>query len=180
MACAVVLAALLAWWLVRRPAPRPTPGPPTDALASLEAKHAYLEGVELVRANRSWQALPYFRHALALRPDLWQIHCDYAAALLNSEIDVARHRGILGPVSRSSWERAAGAREAFQRFASAETLAASPHDRAYVEHVRGTALGAWGLAWDAIRDHRLAASADPGRPELARSLSSLLAEMQMR
>ena len=175
-----MIAALLGGWLLGPRSRHPSPAPHFDPLSSLDPKSSYLKGVELVRAGRSLAALPYFRRALVMRPDLWQVHCDYAAALLNSELVVAPHRGIPRPISRSSWDRVVGAREAFERFDSAERLAASAADRAYVEHVRATVLGAWGFAWDALRDHRRAVQADPSRPELARALSALLDEMRVR
>src|SRR5262249_55406839 len=75
------------------PAPLPHASSDSDALASLDAKQAYFTGVELNNRRHSSQSLPYFRRALALRPDLWQVHCDYAAALINAAVEARSSRG---------------------------------------------------------------------------------------
>src|SRR5258705_4879064 len=125
------LAAVLAW----SSAPRSAFGA-HDPAAAMDARQAYLAGVDLSRRSRHTESLPYFRRALGLRPDLWQVHCDYAAALINS-VGEARP-GVAAPrgVTRSSWERAAMIREGLSELDHAERQAARPLDRAYVIAIR--------------------------------------------
>ncbi len=127
----------------------------SDPVATIDAKASYLEGVELVRSDRPHDALPYFRAALAQRPDLWQIHADYAAALMNAAVATMPRRGMLIPSVRSTPERVAFVTEASGRFDRAEVLAPTANDRAFVLRHRATALAAWGLTWDAgAYEHR--------------------------
>ncbi len=136
------------------------PVAPADSLTALDARAAYLKGVDLVRGARSAASLLYFRMALAQRPDLWQIHADYASALMNTAVEVTSRRGVSAAVTCSTRERAALAREALERYASAEHLAPTPRDRAFVFRHRAASFAAWGLAWEAREDQRRAALED--------------------
>jgi tetratricopeptide (TPR) repeat protein len=127
---------------------------------------AYQTGVALARAGVHLGSLPYFRRALELRPDLWQVHCDYAASVLNSAIEVGALRGKPLPLSRSSIERVAGVHDAFAHLSQAERLATNPADRAYVVGLRARHLAMWGLGWDAFEDYRSAVGIEPGDKRL--------------
>jgi tetratricopeptide (TPR) repeat protein len=145
----------------REPLRRAMTRAPARPEMRLDAKASFLRGIELVRAGHHVDALPYFRHALDLRGDLWQVHSDYASALLNATIQVAPHRGVPGPVSRSSWERVSGIREAFEHLDTAERLAPEPRFRAMVLNLRSSLFSNWGLFWDAAVEYRRATDADP-------------------
>ena len=139
------------------------PAAAADSLMTLDAKSAYLKGVDLVRGSRSSASLPYFRMALAQRPDLWQVHADYASALMNTAVEVAARRGISASFTRSTCERVALANEALERYASAEHLAPTPRDRAFVFRHRAASFAAWGFAWEAWEDQHRAAFEDAAR-----------------
>jgi len=158
----VVLLVLSGTWWGWRTIARRHPGvAPADSLQSIDPKAAYLEGVELVRHGHHVESLAWFRHALALRTDLWQVHADYASALLNSTIQVAPHRGLPGPATRSSWERMNAIREALEHLDRAEGLAREPSYQATVLYVRSTLYANWGLFWNSAVDHRDAGRLDP-------------------
>jgi hypothetical protein len=165
---AAALVAALAW----SHAPRSASGA-HDPPAAMDARRAYLTGVDLSRASRHTASLPYFRRALGLRPDLWQVHCDYAAALINS-VGEARP-GIAPPrsITRSSWERVTMIREGLSELDHAERLAAAPLDSAYVIAIRAQALAIWGLSRDGLFEYRRAQRLDPGSTELRKRRDQL-------
>jgi hypothetical protein len=164
---ALVAAAALAAALARSSAP-PSASGTHDPAAALDARRAYLAGVDLSHRSRHSESLPYFRRALGLRPDLWQVHCDYAAALINS-VGQARP-GAVTPRSttRSSWERAAMMREGLLELDHAERLAATPLDSAYVIAIRAQTLAIWGLSWDGLLEYSREERLDPASAELRR------------
>ena len=159
----------------RRTAP---PAVADPALASTDARSMYLRGVELARAGRHRDALPFLRRALALRGDLWQVHLDLASVLFNSGLETRTLRGVEVPASRSSWERIAAAREALDHLRSAEALAAVPADRARVPDLRARRRSNWGLAWDALDDFRAAARVEPAARERGDEVRRQLAVME--
>ena len=175
----VVLVAILgAWGAIRlRPHHDRTPVP-ADSLAAMDANTALLRGVGLSLDGRYTESLPFLRHALDLRSDLWEVHSDYGASLCNATVEVAFHRGILEPRSRSSWERAAMAREAWERFSNAERLAGTPGDAARPAQQRAKLLALWGLSWNALDDYRRASTLSPGSAPLARDAANHFASMK--
>ena len=77
---------------------------------------------------------------------------------------MARHRGLPGPVSRSSWERLIAIREALDRLNSAQKLAQESRDRATVLSLRSNLYANWGLFWDSAVEHRRAVETNPSLP----------------
>jgi len=146
-------------------------GRPMTPPDQMNARTAYETAVALARAGVHSGSLPYFQRALALRPDLWQVQCDYAASVLNAAIEVGEVRGRPAPLSRSSVERIAGVRDAFAHLAEAERLATSPADRAYVVELRARHLALWGLGWDAFDNYRRASEIEPGNGRIRNEMS---------
>jgi hypothetical protein len=87
--------------------------------------------------------------------------------LSNAAVEVAPRRGIPMAVSRSSWERVAMVREAFDQLALAERRIAQPRDRAYIARTRARVYAMWGFGWDAAGEFRAAAAADSSDGSLA-------------
>ncbi|TMQ57618.1 MAG: hypothetical protein E6K72_03545 [Candidatus Eisenbacteria bacterium] len=130
-------------WAVAHPAHSIcAPGPPEG----MDALQAYLAGVDLARLGQSSESLPYLHRALALRPDLWQVHCDYGAALINSVSEARPGRG--------------GTRR------RAERLASNSLDSAHVIAIRAHALAIWGLSWNGLAEYVRAQRLDSVSAEL--------------
>ena len=157
----------------RASGPRPVESP--DAIAGLDATQAYLTGVQLLNQRRQATAsLPYFRRALTLRPDLWQIHHDYAAALLNAANEAQMKLGETRRVTRSSWEGVAMIHEALAEIDRAEALASLPSDRAHAIAMRAQALAVWGMSWNGLAEYWRAQKLDPASNELRGRRAQLL------
>ena len=172
LASALLVAAAAAWLSSR---PRGVPGM-IDPMAGLDAKQAYLTGVDLVRRGHAGSSVPYFRRALALAPDVCGVHCDYAAALVGAVGEARGNLGLARSVTRSSWERAAMIRDAFAEFDRAESLASSPADRAHVIGLRAQTLAIWGPSWNGLAEYGRARQLDPSSGEL-RGRSAQLARI---
>ena len=158
-ALAVVTLMLYGWWtLGGSGSHRPDA---SDPLASLDARAAYMRGVEWARHGQYVTALPYLRRAVALRGDVWVGHLDLGSVLFNSSVETRSHRGLVAPVTRSSWERVLAAREGLEHLADAERLAPTPSERAKALELEARRLSNWGLVWDALTGARRAAS-EPG------------------
>ena len=151
-------------WAVAHPAHSIcAPGPPEG----MDALQAYLAGVDLARLGQSSESLPYLHRALALRPDLWQVHCDYGAALINSVSEARPGRGgTRRSVTRSSWERAAMIHEGLSELDRAERLASNSLDSAHVIAIRAHALAIWGLSWNGLAEYVRAQRLDSVSAEL--------------
>jgi len=121
-----------------------------------------------MRLNQSSESLPYLRRALALRPDLWQVHCDYAAALINSVTEARPGLWTIRSVTRSSWERVAMIREGLSELDRAERLTRAPLDSAHVIAIRGQALAIWGMSWNGLAEYGRARRLDSASAELRR------------
>ena len=146
--------------------------------ASMDARTAYLTGVDLTRTRRNAESLPYFHRALGLRPDLWQVHSDYGAALINS---VSEARSVLGTaigVTRSSWERVAMIQEGLLELDRAERLAATPLDSALIIATRAQVLAIWGLSWNGLVEYGRARRLDAASAELRRRTELLRSIMR--
>jgi hypothetical protein len=141
----------------------------------MDARQAYLTGVDLNNhLHSSTESLPYFRRALRLRPDLWQVHCDYAAALINSVSEARPGIGAPRSVTRASWERVAMIREGLDELDRAERLAATPPDSAYVIALRAQTFAIWGLSWEGLMEYGRAQRLDPESSVLRRRREQLL------
>jgi hypothetical protein len=132
-----------------------------DAIEGTSAVHAYGRATELVERHRSAESLPWFRRALALRPEVWPIRCDYAAALVNAALEARPGPGRALGVNRSSWERAGLIHAALAELDRAEALAVLPADRAVVAGVRAQTLALWGLGWNSVAEYRRASGLEP-------------------
>ena len=152
-----------------RIARNPLSPPPAsaDSLDAMTAQDAYMRGVAFTRRNLPVQALPYFRRALALRPDLWQVHSDYAATLLNAMGQSRATRGVGGPSTRSSRERVDMIRDALGHLEQAESLTRTPEDHVTVLGTKARFYSNWGLAWESLLVFRQARALAPGVPEVA-------------
>lgn len=128
----------------------------------MDALRAYQTAVDLVKNHgRATESLPYFRRALDLRSDLWQVRCDYGAALMNAVGEALPGPGPTRSTTRSSWERAAMVHEALAELDRAERLAWAAADRAYVVAIRAQALALWGLSWNGLEEYARARQIDP-------------------
>jgi hypothetical protein len=143
----------------------------------MDAKEAHQRGIALSSQGRHMESLPFFRRALVLRPDLWHVQFDYATGLANATVEVAPHRGIPGPVTRSSWERVAMMREAMMHIAAAETVAPDSGSKALSHHRLASLLASWELQWDALRGFQLATLAHSA-PRLREGFANQVARMR--
>jgi hypothetical protein len=154
----------VAWWI----GGRGRSSPADRGLDTPAAQQAYRRGLDAVHQGRYLESLPDFRAAAAARPDLWDLHHDYASALLNAVHQGHVHLGHAEFVLRSSYERVGLLREGLAQLAVAERLARDPHDRALVYRTRAQILRAWGLNWNAFVDYRSSQWADTTWDESAR------------
>ena len=163
-AAAIAGLLLVAWWMGERRhsarAPRPLDTP--------AAQEAYRRGLDRAREGRYLESLPDFRAAAEARPDLWNLHHDYASALLNAVHQGHLHLGHAEFVLRSSYERVRLLHEGLAQLDAAEALARDPHDRALVYRTRAQILKAWGLNWNAFLNYRTSQWADTTWRESAR------------
>jgi hypothetical protein len=151
---------------------------PLDPLGGMDAQAAYERGIALAQQGRHTESLVFLRHAVRTRPDLWQTQFDYGTALANSSVEIAPHRHLPGPVSRSSWERVAMMREAQEHLAGSEALAADARQHGLSIRRIGTLVGSWGLEWDAVRAFQLAMIADPASSDLKHEFANEVARLK--
>jgi tetratricopeptide (TPR) repeat protein len=147
-----------------------------DDLAGMDAVQAYRRATELTERHHAAESLPCFRRALELRPDVWQIRCDYAAALVNAAGEARPGPGRALGVNRSSWERAGLMHAALAELDRAERLAPAPADRAVVVGVRAQTLALWGMGWNGLAEYRRALELEPDS-EILRARSNQLERM---
>jgi tetratricopeptide (TPR) repeat protein len=152
---------------VRRAAP--------DSLASLDPTDAYRQAIQLQRGRRSNESLPYFRRALAGRPNDWRLRVNYAAALNDAALEV-QDRGVPMPVIRSSLERVALARQALAQLDEAERLAPGAVERAFVLAAAGQRLVTWGFPLEARERFARAVELDRSWGEVLAGLDARLAD----
>jgi hypothetical protein len=166
VALAAVTAALLRWARVEDPSPPPAPQDP---------RAAYQAALARVAEGRFHESLPWFREALRGAPDLWRIHHDYAASLLNAAHESRERQRVLGFVARGSPERVTLVREALEHLARAERLGGGePGAVAQARRTRAQAMRAWGFPWEAFAAYRQAEWADSGAAGRADALMELL------
>ena len=154
----------VAWWVGGR-GHSPPASHPLDTPA---AQAAYRRGLDAAHDGRYLESLPDFRAAAEARPDLWNLHHDYASALLNAVHQGHLHLGHAEFVLRSSYERVRLLQEGLAQLDDAARLARDPHDRAQVYRTRAQILRAWGLTWNAFLDYRTSQWADTTWRESAR------------
>lgn len=159
-AALVAILGLLAQRGRRAASDRPLEAPAAD--------RAYQRGLAAVRDGHYLESLPDFRAAAEARPDQWNMHHDYAAALLNAVHQGRSHLGHSGFVLRSSFERVRFVHEGLARLDAAEALARDPRHRAMVHLTRAQILKAWGLPWNAFVDYRASQWADTSSRRAAR------------
>ncbi len=172
----MVIAALVAlavasraWWLARRAALVPAGAPPHPS-AQLSAEEAHQRGLQLARAGRALEAIPYFRRAVGQVAGSWLAHENLAAALGNGAQEARLHLGKDEIATRSSVERVAMMMESVRETEVADRLAGSPGDRATALFERARALQTWGFPVDALALFRAAAALAPQRADLAETL----------
>jgi hypothetical protein len=144
----------------------------------MEARDAYERGMALAAQGRHTESTAFFRRALQLRPDLWHVQFDYSTALANATVEVAPHRGIQGPVTRSSWERVAMIREAMVHMAAAEAVAPDGVRKALSRQRLASFLAVWELQWDVLHELQLAMLADSTRPAFREAFATQVARMR--
>ena len=147
---AIVGVTVLVWFTVGRRRTPDAARPPDLRAAGL----AYGRALELAAAGRYLESIPNFRAAKEARPDIWDLHHNYASALLNAAHEGRPHLGRLEFVMRSSIERVALLREGLAELDSAARLVRDPRGRAQIHRTRAQILKAWGLAWNAFENYR--------------------------
>ena len=165
-ALGLVLAALVAAasaFLATRPRPA---AEVADPLTGLDAEQALSTGKLLGRQGQASASLPYFRRAIGLVPDRWELRRDYAAALFDAVSEARPSLRVAQSVTRSSWERAAMLHEGLAQLDRAERLAPTAADRAQVIAFRGLAVANWGLNWNGLEEYGRAGQLAPGWTEL--------------
>jgi hypothetical protein len=155
--------AALAWW---RLAPRGPAAPPSgtlpDSIARLEPYPAYQRATRLGEQRDFAASLPYFQQALSVPPSAWEPYCAYGTSLFHATHQVRVHRGVQQPVTRSSWERVALMNEAARQLDTAERLARTPKEQAFVIAAHAQQVGVWGMPWNAVSEYVRAAVGAPG------------------
>jgi len=150
-----------------------------DPTAGLDLATVNARSIALVQERRFVASLPYFRRELELvRPDVWALHLDYAAALEGASLEGASRRGNAVPATRSTSERVALMRESLAQLDLASRLAPGARERARVAEARAHHLRVWGLVWDAAADYRQAVALDPKWGVVAERARAHLAELR--
>lgn len=172
----LVVAVSIAGWLAGRgSAPRVA----VDSLAALDPTEAYRQGYELLKARQAYESLPYFRRAIAGRPDDWRLRVNAAVAMSDAALEARSVRGSIRLKTASSFERIALMREALAQQDRAEALATSPGDRARAIAARAHVLVVWGFPRDALAEFRRAGTLDPQWASLASDLEAQLRDPTM-
>jgi hypothetical protein len=166
-----VVVVLAAGWLAGRLFP---PRVPPDSLAALDPTEAYRRGYERLKARSAYESLPFFRRAIAGRPDDWGLRVNAAVALSDAALEARSVRGSVRLKSASSFERIALMREALANQDRAEALANTPDRRARAIAARAHLLVVWGFPRDALAEFRRASALDPQWGSLASDLEALL------
>jgi hypothetical protein len=147
----------------------------TSSESAFVARRAYETGLALVRSRQAVASLPHFERALELTPDVWVLHGDYASALANAALESYRRRGRSMSYVRSSHERVAIIRHAFERLDVAERMAPPPPENiAFLRYSRSKLLHIWALDWEALGEMERAVAADPSWPMARRDRQTLL------
>jgi tetratricopeptide (TPR) repeat protein len=151
------LAAVVLVWLTIGRRRVPDPARPPDLRA---AEQAYRRGLGLAAAGRYLESVPDFRVAVEARPEVWNLHHDYASALLNAAHEGRPHLGRAEFRMRSSIERVALLRQGLAELDAAARLVRDARGRAQIHRTRAQILKAWGLAWNAFENYRASEWAD--------------------
>ena len=176
---ALVLVLLAGGAFATRMGRHPRGAETTGVAANLSAQEAYARAVALASRLQYRESLPYFEAATARAPrEFWELHYNYAAALLSvtRQYEERAHRQVA--VSHSSVERVRLMHEAIRQLTLAAPLAPAGAARAKVLKERSNAFAVWGFPWESLISLRQAQQAAPGEPEIERQAEALLALIQ--
>ena len=156
---AVMLAGVIAWraWFGRPVAP---PGDATAEAGRLEPAQAATRALELGRAGRHVESLPWFRRAAEAGG--WAEHWNYGAALNNASLEVWTRSGVVTSATRSAIERLELVRGALGELELADRVAPDDASRALVAIARAQVLERWGFPIEALAAWHHARELDPG------------------
>jgi hypothetical protein len=146
---------LLRVWPRRRPVE-----PPASPAEPLAVADVFRRGIALSRDGHHFAAAGCFGKVARQRPGSWLARQSYASALYNGAQEVRMHLGKEEPVTRSSVERIALVRVSMIEARTADSLAATPQQRAVMAYQHGQILHAYGLVTDALVAFRSAARLD--------------------
>jgi hypothetical protein len=156
------VAVLILGFLLLRVWPRrPSVEPPASPAEPLAVADVFRMGLALSRDGHHLAAADCFGKVASQRPRSWLARQSYASALYNGAQEVRMHLGKEEPVTRSSVERIALVRISMIEARAADSLAATPQQRAVMAFQHGQILHAYGLATDALVAFRSAARLDP-------------------
>lgn len=132
-----------------------------DSLAQMSTVESWRRGAWVALQDRHVESLPYLRRAASDPQAPYEVHLGLSMELHNASY-AGRVRGaIAGHATRSSAERVAVVMESLRESAIAESLAPTPHLRAYIADQRGRTLLVWGFPVDAATEYRHALAVDP-------------------
>ena len=144
--------------------------PPASPAEPLALADLFRMGIALSRDGHHLAAADCFRKVASQRPRSWLARQSYASALYNVAQEVRMHLGKEEPVTRSSVERIALVRVSMIEARIADSLAATPQQRAVMAYQHGQILHAYGLVTDALVAFRSAARLDPSSTLIATGL----------
>jgi tetratricopeptide (TPR) repeat protein len=154
----------------RAPARAHTAGP-----AALPPSEAYRQAMQLTRLERYRESIPLFASALNGAPtDFWEIHYNYAAALVDLSLNYESREQHRVQSTASSVERVQLLAEAIRQLSLAAKLAPMGPSRALVLARRSNTFAVWGFPWESLISLRQAEQADPSQITLARQSDALL------
>lgn len=156
---------LLRVWPRRRPVE-----PPASPAEPLAVAEVFRRGIALSRDGHHLAAADCFGKVARERPGSWMARQSYASALYNGAQEVRMHLGKEEPVMRSSVERIALVRVSMIEARTADSLAATPQQRAVMAYQHGQILHAYGLVTDALVAFRNAARLDSSSTLIATGL----------
>ena len=165
-----VAVVILGFLLLRVWPRRPPVEPPASPTESLGLADVFRKGIALGREGHHLAAAGCFRKVASQRPRSWLARQSYASALYNGSSEVRMHLGKEEPVTRSSVERIALVRVSMIEARTADSLAATPQQRAVMAYQHGQILHAYGLVTDALVAFRSAARLDPSSTLIATGL----------
>jgi tetratricopeptide (TPR) repeat protein len=172
---AVILGGQFAWraWHGR---PAAVPADAVAEAARHEPAEAATRALELGRAGRHVESLPWFRRAA--EGGGWAEHWNYGAALNNASLEVWSRSGVVTSATRSAIERLELVRGALAELELADRAAPDDASRARVAIARAQVLERWGFPVEALAAWRRARDLDPGSPLASRGEAECLAALR--
>ena len=132
------------------------------SVALLDPAHAYARALELSRAGRYIESVPYFQRALAVPGGAAAgVRDNYTAALHNAALHSRKVVRSGRPTSRSSIERVLLTSEWLRHLDRLDAEPGPAPRRAFLLEVRSSTLATWGFPLDALEAHRRARALDP-------------------